>query len=314
MLVTGRGPLAAEPSGLGGDGPRDSQAKESVLTEASGTRAVAEEDLGTVSKKQINPVSDLWSLVVQQDSTLLEDDDPFDDNEWVHSLKFQPVLPLELTDKVSLPGPDQGLRLIARPVFPLIESNPVPQGNGSADQETGFGDIQMATLISPAKKGADGLFWGLGASWRFPTATDDDIGQEQFALGPAAVAFYFEDPWIFGIFPQHQWRLSGAGSRDNINVTNIQYFALRDVSPTWKVGMTPNVIIDWDADSDDRYTVPIGLGATTVKKFGNIPVRILFEAQAFPIRPDDTGTPLVNFRVLIAPVIVKPGWAQRPLL
>ena len=47
-------------------------------------------------------------------------------------------------------------------------------------------------------------------------------------------------------------------------------------------------------------------------KVGGVAVRLLFEAQGFVERPDE-ATPLVNFRILIAPVIPKPEWAREAL-
>ena len=127
------------------------------------------------------------------------------------------------------------------------------------------------------------------------------------------MAFLFTKSWVFGVFPQQQFSIAGKKSREKINRLNLQYFLLYQVPNTqWKIGMTPDIRVDWEARSGDKLTIPVGLGATTVYKIGNVPVRVLFEAQGFVERPD-TATPLVNFRVLIAPVITKPKWARKPL-
>ena len=266
---------------------------------AAGAQGGVPEDLDTIGKKQINPVSDLWSLVTQHDTALFDGDISNADRAF-HSFKFQPVLPIELSSK---------LRFIGRPLFPIVESNPIAEvdatGRVDFDRKTGFGDIQMATILAPAKKSADGLFWGAGLSWAFPSASEDELGTEKWALGPALVGFYFTKSWIFGLFPQHQWSYAGDSDRESVNRTNIQYFLLYQIPNTqWKVGMTPNIMVDWKADDRNKLTWPVGLGATTVKKFGKTPVRILFEVQGFVYRPEDYG-PFVNFRILIAPVIPK---------
>ena len=281
------------------------------LRRSQGQRPVAPsqaeegEDLTALGNKQINPVSDLWSLVVQHDTALFRGGRSY---RGVSDLKFQPVLPLDLTS---------GLRLVARPVFPLVvnrpESTPRMDGSLSLKRQTAFGDIGMVTLLAPAKKESQGSFWGLGATWLFPTASNDDLGCECYGAGLAGVYFNFAEPWIFGVFPQHIWDIGGRSDRKDVRVTNTQLFLLRTLPGTnWKVGMTPNILIDWEADGGNAWQVPLGIGATTVKKIGGINTRFLFEVQYYVAHPNDFG-PRWNFRILIAPVIQKPQRFRAPL-
>jgi hypothetical protein len=179
-----------------------------------------EESLREVGNKQINPVSDLWSLVFQNDLVIL-DGDISDDAEVGNSFKFQPVLPIDITDKI---------RFIARPLFELVTTQPRPSINSNGKLEfgnkTGFGDIGLATVFAPAKKGTGGAFWGLGAAWTFPTATNDKLGSEKFTVGPAAVGFLFTKNWVLGMFPQLFFSYAGDSDREDVKFLNIQYFIL----------------------------------------------------------------------------------------
>jgi len=70
--------------------------------------------------------------------------------------------------------------------------------------------------------------------------------------------------------------------------------------------MTPNIRYNWKADdSDDRLTLPVGLGISNVFKIGKLPVRIAAEIQYSVIKPDNIGTDW-NFRPLFIPVIPNP--------
>ena len=46
---------------------------------------------------------------------------------------------------------------------------------------------------------------------------------------------------------------------------------------SWRVGAGPNVLIDWTEDERNRYTVPIGIGASYTTKIGKIPAK--FKAE-----------------------------------
>ena len=42
---------------------------------------------------------------------------------------------------------------------------------------------------------------------------------------------------------------------------------------TTLIGMTPNIQINWEEDSGDRVSFPIGLGSIGMIKIGTLPVR-----------------------------------------
>ena len=88
---------------------------------------------------------------------------------------------------------------IARPVFPMV-TNPVldpNQSDGVRGHTTGFGDIEVFTLFGPSRM--DGVVWGIGSTFRFPTATSDRLGQGKYQAGPAAMR-----PWDHEDHPHRQ--------------------------------------------------------------------------------------------------------------
>ena len=161
-----------------------------------------------LSRQLNNPVSSVWSMVFQNNYTQLKNDigdvpgwDEGDDK-WFYNLTFQPVLPLPLTSEWNL---------INRPVIPIFADRPVLESDGFNEVD-GMGDIALLSLLSPAKT-AGSFLWGAGPTFIFPTASKDELGQEKWQAGPAAVGLYLGKEWIFGAFPQHWWSFAGNDDR-----------------------------------------------------------------------------------------------------
>jgi hypothetical protein len=169
------------------------------------------------------------------------------------------------------------------------------------EDESGFGDISLITLISPA--GLKSRFlWGIGPTLIFPTASKDELGQEKWQAGPAAVGLWMGKDWILGVFPQQWWSFAGNSDRKSTNLTNIQYFIWRMLPDQWQIGMSPNITMNWEADRDNRFTVPVGLGVGKLVKLGKRPVKIQLQGQYSVIHPDDYGQRW-NFQLQVTPVI-----------
>ena len=247
-----------------------------------------------------NPVSEVWSLTFQYNHSLLKGF-PADGTEQQDVVNFQPALPLHLTDNWNL---------IVRPVFPFIFKHPLlsPRIDPNTDEiytdfedESGFGDISMIALLSPAKLKSRFL-WGIGPTFIFPTASKDALGQEKWQAGPSAVGLWMGKEWIWGVFPQHWWSFAGNNDRKSTSLTNIQYFIWRMLPGEWQIGMSPNITMNWEADQDNRFTVPVGLGAGKLVRLGRLPVKIQLQGQYSVIHPDDYGQRW-NFQLQVTPVI-----------
>ncbi len=76
----------------------------------------------------------------------------------------------------------------------------------------------------------------------------------------------------------------------DVNLTNLQYFVFYTLDETTSIGASPNIIIDWEADSNDRFTVPLGIGVVKTVQFGKVPVRFGLEFHYSVVRPDNVGS------------------------
>jgi hypothetical protein len=204
-----------------------------------------EQNLAELNKQLNNPVSSVWSLQFQNNFTFLEGR-LTDNTKEFYNLNFQPALPFRLT---------KDWNLIVRPVFPLFASRDVYNPlTGTFDGKSGIGDIALLTLLSPAK--ASKFLWGVGPTFIFPTASPDELGSKKWQMGPAVVGLYLGEKWILGLFPQHWWSVGGSG-RQNVSVTNIQYFIYRLLPENWQVGMSPNITVNWKASGGNAYSLSL---------------------------------------------------------
>jgi hypothetical protein len=192
-----------------------------------------------------------------------------------------------------------------RPVFPLVTQ---PEFDGadprnSYQHVTGLGDIQLLVLAGP--NDGKGLVWGAGATFKFPTASDDNLGRGKYQAGPAAMLFHMGKPWVIGVLAQHWSSLAGDDVRDSVSQTDIQYIIRRSIPGAISIGTGPTISINWEEDSDNRVTLPVGLGITKTTRWGKTPFKLRAEVHYSIISPDDFGSTW-NLRLQVTPVIPSP--------
>ncbi|MEH6588956.1 MAG: hypothetical protein V7746_01800 [Halioglobus sp.] len=258
--------------------------------------SLATADLAEIDRKLNNPLTSIWSLTFQN-NTSVNSGDAIDGDEYSNTLFFQPFMPFEV-------GAEKQTMFTLRPVFPLV-TQPVFDSNPRepSDHKSGLGDIQLLTLAGPNTEGE--RVWGVGASFIFPTATEDELGQGKYQAGPAAMLFNMGKPWVYGILAQHWESYAGDSDRDDTSRTDIQYVIRYALPNAMSIGMGPTITYDWEADADNALTFPIGLGVTKTTRWGKVPVKLRAELHYSVIKPDDYGTEW-NLRLQISPVINNP--------
>lgn len=217
-----------------------------VLTISVTALAGETEDL---AKESQNPIANIISLPFENNFDFgVGEEDAF-----VYTLKMKPVYPLNL-GKVNL---------INRFILPVIYQEERVEGEGS---QFGLGDLTYQAFFSPAKLGK--IIWGAGPAFVLPTNTDDLLGVDKWSAGPAAVALAKPGHWLFGALTQNVWSYAGDSDASDVNFTSFQYFINYNFEGGWYLSSTPTITADWEADSDDRWTVPFGGGVGRLVKFG----------------------------------------------
>ncbi len=274
------------------------------------------EELQELSRKMDNPLSDLWIIFNQNDTSIWRGT-PARGKKVINMTTIQPILPVNLT---------KNWNLVNRPIIPIISApefdipgrpglganpglipsqprfNPFENLRLSSDREVALGDIMFWTMLSPVKP-TKGVIWGVGPSFMFPTATRNQFGTEKFSIGPSNVIMTFPGKWTIGIFHQHFFSIGGEDDRESVKMSQVQPILFYNLPKLWTVGMAPMWTANWKASSDDVFTIPVGLEVqkTTILG-GKLPVRIGAGVHYSVLKPDNYGQRW-NFRLYFVPVI-----------
>lgn len=218
----------------------------------------AQEDSGQsnqdLAKASQNPVGDLISVPFQNNMNFKVGPDDRVQN----VLNIQPVYPFALNDDWNV---------VTRSILPVI-SQPAP----GDDRTDGIGDFNITAFVAP--RNTDGLVWGVGPVLSFPTASDDVLGSEKYSAGLSAVALTMPGRWVIGGLVSNVWSYAGDDDRDDVNSFLFQYFVNYNFPSGWYLTSAPVITADWEADSGDRWTVPVGGGIGKILRIGKQPVNI----------------------------------------
>jgi hypothetical protein len=205
-----------------------------VLSLAVGT-AMAEVDpeeaarQAELAKKSQNPVADIISI-------------PFEfwhyDGEYGEG--FVGLL------KPVYPTPVGSLNLINRFLLPYADVDGVLDVPGMEASPTvidgkGLMDITYQGFLSPKDPGE--VIWGAGWALQMPTASNDALGTNKWALGPSAVVLTMPKSWVLGLLVQNIWDIGGSGDAE-INQLTLQ--------PIINFQLGQGVVSDYDPGHDRR--------------------------------------------------------------
>jgi hypothetical protein len=231
--------------------------------------AGAQENDQSLAEQLANPISSLISVPFQYNYDCCYG--PLDGNK--STLNIQPVIPT---------GVSPYWNLITRTIMPVVGfTSPAP----GVDSEFGLSDTVQSFFFSP-KATHNGVTWGIGPVFLWPTGTDRDLSSNKWGVGPTFVILKQQSGWTVGVLTNHIWSYAdtgGGASRPEVNATFIQPF----LSYTWKDSTTLTLntesTYDWTAD---QWNVPINLVLSHVYNFGKQPVQLSAGGRVYADTPD----------------------------
>ena len=269
-------------------------AQETNEEEELKSTSAQETSIDELNRQLENPLSRFWSMIIQENLSF-NSGDLVNGTHVSNVFNFQPSLPVPV---------GKSKMLLVRPVFPLVTAPVFDENGDKTGTKTGLGDMNVFSLYGPDKK--DGVIWGAGLTFTFPTASSDELGSGKIQMGPALMALSITKKWTIGTIVQHWNSVGGDGDRADVTKTDIQYIFRKQIKGKgMSIGMGPNISINWNAESGNKVTFPIGLGITKTVKWGNTPWKLRLEPQYSIMKPEDYGT-LWNVRIQIAPIIKNP--------
>lgn len=226
--------------------------------------AIAEGDKDLAKESQ-NPIGNIISLPFENTTEF----DVGTEDAIVNTLSLKPVYPVNVGE----------WNLINRAIVPIVYQEERFPGEGD---EFGLGDLTLQVFASPAKPSK--LIWGIGPAVILPTHTDDRLGTDALSLGPAVIALAKPGNWLVGALVQNLFSVAGD---DDVNLLSFQYFVNYNFDDGWYFSSTPTLTANWEADSDERWTVPVGGGVGRLIELGKQPIDIKLQAYWNAVHPDN---------------------------
>lgn len=224
-----------------------------LIAAAIDSAPVNADSAAEMAKKLQNPLANIKAVMTDNSIAF----NTGDDNGTSYGFQLQPVYAIDF--------PDRGFTFIPRAVIPILglepgtktpitgdDGNPIPSGSGSV---WGVGDSILQFFFAPHIK--SNWKWGLGPQVSLATRTDSKLRGPDWGAGMAGVITGEIIPDLsFAMIIGNHWSFDG-----DFNTASFQPTLTYSLSavPGAYVGYNAVISADWKADSDNTWTVPLGL-------------------------------------------------------
>ena len=210
----------------------------------------AEDKTHALAKASQNPISSLVSVPFEFNNNF--NTGPADAYE--QELLIKPVVPVKLNENWSL---------VNRAILPVIYQEGLVSGQ---EDKWGLGDFTYQGFLTPAKPGK--IIWGIGPSVVAPLGTNDRFSSNKWSLGPNAVVLTMPGHWVIGALVSNVWDVAGDSDAADVSSFTAQYFVNYNMKKGWYLSTAPVITANWEAHSDQRWTVPVGGGVGRIFHIG----------------------------------------------
>jgi len=230
-----------------------------------GILEAGENETDELARSAQNPVASMISVPFQNNTNF--NFGPLEKTQNV--LNIQPVIPFALNEDWNL---------ITRTILPVVSQ---PAFTPMQDRKFGLGDTVFSAFLSPRDSGQ--LIWGVGPALLLPTSTDDRLGAGEWGAGPSVVVLTMQGPWVIGSLFSNVWSFTGD---EQVNLFSWQPFVNYNLDDGWYLTSAPLITANWEADSDNTWTVPFGGGFGKIFRIGEQPINASLAAYYNVEKPD----------------------------
>lgn len=208
------------------------------------------DEAAEMARKLQDPLANIKALMTDNDVSF---DSGEDDDEVSYGFQFQPVY--------AIPFENLGFNLVNRAVIPILgmaEGGQRPilgdEPNSGDTHTWGLSDSLLQFFFSPRTDSP--WKWGLGPMVSLKTRTNSDLAGPGWGGGPIAVLVgdigeHISTAFIAG----HLW-----GDNDGFSISMLQPMIFYNLPDAWNIHYNNMITYSWDSESDDAWTVPLGLG------------------------------------------------------
>lgn len=210
-----------------------------------------------MARKAQDPLGDVKAIMT--DNTIGFGGGPEDDT--AYGFQIQPVYAIEN---------DTSFNMIARAVIPVIGVEPGvtvppigPEPRPEDGNKWGLSDIILQYFFSP--KATEGIKWGIGPQVSLRTRSSDRQAGAGWGGGAAAVIFGGMGNWALGAVAFQHW------GQDNFSLLSVQpivMYNFESITGAY-IGYNNSIAYNWNADSGDKLTLPLGLTIGRTMLLGN---------------------------------------------
>lgn len=276
----------------------------------------SEADISDLSLDLVSPVSPLFSVSNDFVFTSFQGDLPGADDQETKEWRVTAAYPWKLSN---------GKNLVLRATVPVNEGEPfyptevreyaeflirqradvLPRDGGFLTGHSFMDDIEWDLAYGSVND--EGLMTMVGLAGVLPISQDGSIERDQYLLGPQAAVGKVADWGTIGVWAQQLVSVADQPSNDLIdydtNETRLKFFFAWRLGNGWQLISNPTVVYDWEAVSDNKLLLPVGLGIAKTTRFGRLPIRFELEVEKYLESPEAFG-PDVMFRLNIMPVLM----------
>ena len=119
-----------------------------------------------------------------------------------------------------------------------------------------------------------------------------------WAAGPTFVALVMPGPWVVGALVNNLWTFADAGDDTKVNQLFLQPIANYNFGKGWALMSAPAITANWDAESGQQWTVPLGLGIGRTTVFSGQPMSLSLQYYHNVVHPDAAASNTVRFQVV----------------
>ncbi len=209
-------------------------------------------------------------------------------NKSLQVVKFQPVIPFQLSDDWTLVTRTV-MRFVNKPsADPVFGLNPITAQPGlvgfDEKNQSGLDSINPSFFFVPNTGQSSAI--GIGPS--FAVSIDNDVGSNQFGVGPAFMAFQRLGRWTAGLRARQIWGVNNRSNLEDINNFVVQPILRYQLDKNWYLISSP--IISADFNLSQAWNLPIGGGiGRTINLSNKSQALISLEGFYNAIKPEFDG-------------------------